>query len=84
MQQWIDEQDAKGTDIFKMSDFDFMPIRIELIGDKIRDTPTNEPQQEDWTQMPLESQGLEITPSSPLQVIVFVDKGSATPLPPSM
>ena len=33
--------------------------------------------------MPLESQGPEITPSSPLQVMVVVDKGSATPLPPS-
>ena len=31
-----------------------------------------------------ESQGLEITSSSPLQVTVVVDKGFATSLPPSM
>ena len=66
MQQWINEQDIEGTNIFKMSDFDFMPIGTKLIGDKIKDTPTNEPQQDDWTHMPLESKGVDITPSSPL------------------
>lgn len=44
MQQWIDEKDVEGTDIFKMLDFDFMPICTKLVGDKIRDTPRNEPQ----------------------------------------
>ena len=62
-----------------MLDFDFMLIGIELIGDKIRDTPTGEPQQEEWTQMPLDSQGPDLTPPSPLQVILVVDKGLITP-----
>jgi hypothetical protein len=44
MQQWIDEKDVEGTDVFQMSDFDFMPIGTKLVGDKIRDTPTNQPQ----------------------------------------
>ena len=83
MQQWIDKKDIERTGIFKMSDFNFMPVGIELVGDKIRDTLTNQPQQEDWNQMPLESQGPIITPSQ-VQVTVFVDKGSATPLPPNL
>lgn len=57
-----------------------MPVGTELV----RDIPTNQPQQEDWNQMPLESQDPKITPSSPVQVIVFVDKYSTTPLPPNM
>lgn len=44
MQQWIDEQEGEGTDVFQMSDFDFMPIGTKLVGEKIRDTPTNQPQ----------------------------------------
>ena len=47
-----------------MLDFDLMLVGIELVGDKIQDTPTNQPQQEDWTQIPLESQGFEIVPTS--------------------
>ena len=57
-----------------------MSIGIELVGDKIRDTPTGEPQQQDWMQMSLDSQGLDLTPPSPPQVTV-VDKGSVTPPP---
>ena len=60
-----------------------MPIGTKLVGDKIRDTLTNELQQEDWTQMPLKSKGLELPPPSPLKTIFFVDKGFATPLPPN-
>ena len=67
-----------------MSDFDFMPIGTKLVGEKIRDTPTNEPQQEDWTQMPPKPQGPGLPPPSPLQTIVVVDKGSTTPLPPNI
>lgn len=32
----------EGDDVFKMLDFDFMPIGMELVGDKIRDTPIGE------------------------------------------
>ena len=59
-----------------------MPVGIELVGDKIRDTPIGEPQQEDWTQMPPETQGPDITPPSPPQITV-IDKGSVTSPPPS-
>ena len=55
MQQWIDEQDVEGIDVFKISNFDFMLVGTKLVGDNIQDTPTNEPQQEDWTQMPPKS-----------------------------
>lgn len=41
VQKWVDEQGVEGDDIFEMSDFDFMPIGIDLIGDKIQDTPIN-------------------------------------------
>ena len=66
-----------------MSYFDFMPIGKELIGDKIRDTHIGELQQEDWMQMPPDTQGPDLTPPSPQQVTV-VDKGSVTPPPPSL
>ena len=42
VQQWVDKKSEEGDDIFSMSDFDFMPIGTELIGDKIRDTSTSE------------------------------------------
>lgn len=44
MQQWIDEQYVEGTNVFKMSYFDFMPMGTELVGDEIRDMPTTQPQ----------------------------------------
>ena len=44
VKQWVDEQSEEGDDIFKMSNFDFMPMGIELYGDKIQDTSTSEPQ----------------------------------------
>ena len=44
VQQWVDEHDGEGDDMFKMLDFDFMYVGIKLVGDKIRDTPTSEPQ----------------------------------------
>lgn len=31
-----------------MLDFDFMPMGTKLVGDKIRDTPTNQPLEGDW------------------------------------
>lgn len=49
LKQWIDEYKIEEIDVFQMSNFDFMPIGIELVGDKIRDTPTNQPQEEDWS-----------------------------------
>jgi len=82
MQQWIDEQDVEGNDVFKMSDFYFMPFGTKLVGDKIRDTLNNQPQQEDWSQFPPEPQGPKVAPSSPMQVTFCVDKGFVTPLPP--
>ena len=47
VKQWVDEKSEEGDATFTMLDFDFMPIVIELIGDKIRDTPIGELQQED-------------------------------------
>ena len=44
VQQWVDEHDGEGDDVFKVLDFDFMPIRTKLVGDKIKDAPTGEPQ----------------------------------------
>ena len=61
-----------------------MPIGTKLIGDRIKDTQTNEPKQEDWTQMSLQSQAPKITPSSSLQVIIVVYKHSTNPLPQSI
>ena len=40
VQQWVDEKDVEGANIFKMLDFDFMPIGKKLVGGQIRDTPT--------------------------------------------
>ena len=31
VQQWVDEQDVGGDDVFKMSNFELMPIGIELV-----------------------------------------------------
>ena len=76
----MDEQSEEGSDIFKISDFNFMPMGTELVGDKIRDTATGKPQQEDWTQMPPDSQGPDLALPSPPQVTV-VDKGLVTPPP---
>ena len=44
MQQWIDEKYVEGTNVFRMSYFYFMPMGTELVREKIRDMPTNEPQ----------------------------------------
>ena len=46
------------------------------------DTTTGKLQQEEWMQIPPETQGPDITPPSPPQITV-VDKGSVTPPPPS-
>lgn len=46
MQQWVDEQSEEGDDVFKMFDFDFMPVGMTLIDGKIRHNPTNQSQQE--------------------------------------
>ena len=81
LQKWIDKQDDQGVDVFKMLDFDFMSIDIEFIGDKIRDTQTNQPLEENWSQLPSSPQGPLGSPPSPSQYLSFLDKGSATPLP---
>ena len=65
-----------------MLDFDFMPMGTKLIGNKIRDTPTNQPLQEDCSQLPPFPQGPLGASPSPSQDLSFLDKGSATPLPP--
>lgn len=35
--------EGEGVDIFDLSNFDFIPIDTDMVGDKIRDTPRNEP-----------------------------------------
>ena len=77
----MSEQREQGEDVFSIADF--MPVGMELVEDKIRDTPIGEPQQEDWTQRPPETQGPYITPPSPPQITV-IDKGSLTPPPSSL
>ena len=59
-----------------------MLVGMELVGDKIRDTPTREPQQEEWTQHPPNAKNFGIAPPSPPN-ITLIDKGSVTPPPPS-
>lgn len=44
VQQWVDEQSEEGDDIFKMSDFDFMPMGTKLIEGKIVNIHTSESQ----------------------------------------
>ena len=51
VKQWMDEQseevdekNEEGNEIFKMLDFYFMPMGIEIVGDKIKETPIGEPQ----------------------------------------
>lgn len=65
-----------------MSDFDFMPITIELVGNKIRDTLRNKPPQEDWSQQPPQPQGIKMAPPSPNLDSFCMDKSSTIPLPP--
>ena len=83
VQQWVDEQSEEGDDVFSMSNFDFMPIGTELIGDKIRDTSIGELQQEDWKQMPLDTHGPDLTTPSPPEIMT-TDSGSMTPPPQSL
>ena len=40
----MDEKNIEGINIFKMLYFDFMLVGTELVGKKIRDMPTNQPQ----------------------------------------
>ena len=82
VQQWVNEQRELGDDVLSIPDFDFMPMGTELDGDKIRDTPIGEFQQQDWMQMPPETQGPHPTPPSSPQVMM-VDKVLVTPPPPS-
>lgn len=44
MKQWIYEQDVEGTYVLKIPYFDLMSVGTELVVDKIRNTPTNQPQ----------------------------------------
>ena len=55
-----------------MSYFDFMPVGIEFVGDKIRDTPKNQPLEGDWSQSPPQSQGLQGVTPSPIQDLSFL------------
>ena len=64
-----------------MSNFDFMPIGTKLIGNKIRDTPMNQPLEEDWSQLPPFLQGPLGASPSPSQDLSFIDKGSIFSLP---
>ena len=62
-------QSEEGDDVFSMTDFNFMHVGIELIGDKIKDTHTSELQQEDWMQMLPDTQGPYLTPPSLPQTV---------------
>ena len=53
----------QGEDVFSIAYF--MSVGTKLVGDKIRDTTIGELQQEEWTEMPQKTQGLDITPPSP-------------------
>jgi hypothetical protein len=76
----IDEKEYQGGDVFKMLDFDFMPIGTELVCEKIRDTPKNQPSHEDWSQFFPQPQGPLSSPPSPSQDLSYLDKGLVTPL----
>ena len=80
MQKQIDEKYMERSSVFQMLDFGFMPMGTKLVGEKIRDMPTNQHQQEDQSQMPPESQGPKVVLSSQVQITFCVDKGSTTPL----
>lgn len=58
-----------------------MSIGTKQVGDKIRDTPTNQPQQEYQSQFPSQPQGPKLAPPLTIQVTILMDKGSTTPLP---
>ncbi len=76
----MNEQRELGDDILSILDFDFMPVGTELVGDKIKDTPIGESQQQDWMQMPPETRGPHLMPpSSPLAMVTY--KVSVTPPP---
>ena len=66
VQRWVNEKSEQGEDVFSIADF--MPVGTELVGDKIRDTPIVEPQQEEWTQRPPDAQDFGIAPPSSPQV----------------
>lgn len=39
----IDDMEGQETDAFDLSNFDFMLVGIEMVGEKIRDTPMSVP-----------------------------------------
>ena len=43
---------GEGKDILDLLDFNFILVETNMVGEKIRDTPTNEPLGEDWNQLP--------------------------------
>lgn len=44
--------DSEGTDVFDLSDFDFMLVCTKIVGEKIRYTPTSQPFGEESNQLP--------------------------------
>ena len=55
--------EGQETNVFDLSNFDFMPVGNEMVGENIRDTPTNESLGEDLNQFPPLPQGpLHIPP----------------------
>lgn len=44
--------ESEGTNVFDLSNLDFMPMATEMVGEKIRDTPKSEKLGEDWNQFP--------------------------------
>ena len=44
VQQWVNEKREQGEHVLSILNFDFMPMGIELDGDKIKDTPIGQPQ----------------------------------------
>ena len=42
-QGWIDDMEGQEIDVFDLSNFDFMLVGTNMVGEKIRDTPVSEP-----------------------------------------
>lgn len=84
-QKWIEEMEGEGVNIIGILDFDFMFVGNKMVGEKIYETPWNEPLGKDWNQLPHLSQGLIGIPPPSSQDLSLVplqlDQASAA-LPP--
>ena len=77
-QNWIEDQEGEETNVFEISNFNFMPVEIEMVGEKTWDSPMSQPLGEDWNKFPPLPQG-STTPTI-LGFVIF-DKGLVTPPP---